>query len=253
MNPGENTSIVLVTPTHPGNIGAAARAMKNMGFRFLRIVEGPGSARHLCPEARRMASGAEEILETARLFPSLAEALADFQVTVGTTARRSKGRRPVLDPRSLRDRLAQRAPGTRVGVVFGREDRGLTNEELDLCHWVVTIPTAPEHTSLNLAQAVLLLCYELREGRVEGAPPDAGLDRSGDLATSAELEGLYRHAREVLLRVGFLHPENPDRILRVLRRVLGRAGMDSREVSIFRGILRQMDWYASGRKGRSGR
>ena len=117
----------------------------------------------------------------------------------------------------------------------------MTNAELDLCHLVVTVPTAPEHPSLNLAQAVLLICYELRGG---AAANDPHLPAKGLLATSKELEDLYRHSREVLLRVGFLDPQNPDRILRVLRRLLGRVGPDSREVTILRGILRQMDWYA---------
>jgi len=117
----------------------------------------------------------------------------------------------------------------------------LSNAELDLCHLVVTVPTAPEHPSLNLAQAVLLICYELRGGAAASDPDTAAPDAP---ATSEELEELYQHARTVLLRVGFLDPQNPDRILRVLRRLLGRVGPDSREVAILRGILRQMDWYA---------
>ena len=122
----------------------------------------------------------------------------------------------------------------------------MTNAELDLCHLVVTVPTAPEHPSLNLAQAVLLICYELRGG--SGAGNSEG-PAQGLPATSEELEELYQHARTVLLRVGFLDPQNPDRILRVLRRLLGRVGPDSREVAILRGILRQMDWYAEKVKG----
>ena len=147
----------------------------------------------------------------------------------------------MLDPRALRLHLGRYGPETRFGVVFGREDRGLTNAELDLCHLVVTVPTALEHPSLNLAQAVLLVCYEL-SGRA--GEDDSDVPAQGSLATSEELEDLYRHGREVLLRVGFLDPQNPDRILRVLRRILGRAGPDSREVASLRGVLRQMDWYA---------
>jgi tRNA/rRNA methyltransferase len=241
MIPPEETSIILVDPSLAVNTGAVARAMKNMGFTALRIVCPDVTSEHLSDPARRMASGAEDVLDQARVFPSLGEALADIQVVAGCTARKGKGRNPVLHPRDLREYTAEYGPRTRLGIVFGREDRGLTNAELDLCHLVLTIPTAPEHPSLNLAQAVLLVCYELT-GR---AAPGASNDPSrGSPATSEELEELYQHGREVLLRVRFLDPQNPDRMLRVLRRILGRAGPDSREVKILRGILRQMDWYA---------
>jgi tRNA/rRNA methyltransferase len=238
VNAAESASIILVEPSLAHNVGAVARAMKNMGFRELRLVCPAGTSRHLSDPARRMSCGAEEILERARVLPTLGQALADIQVVAGCTARQGKGRRPVLDPRGLRELASGWDPETRLGIVFGREDRGLRNAELDLCNLVVTVPTAPEHTSLNIAQAVLLLCYELRGGAA------AKSSRPAAPVTSEELEQLYRHAREVLLRIGFLDPSSPDRILRVLRRLLGRAGPDAREVAILRGILRQMDWYA---------
>lgn len=247
MTCAASASIILVEPSLAVNVGAAARAMKNMGFSRLRLVYPDGTREHLSDPARRMSAGSEEILEQARVFPSLGEALADLQVVAGCTARKGQGRNPLLDPRGLRRYAARCGPDTRFGVVFGREDRGLTNAELDLCHLVVTVPTAPEHPSLNLAQAVLLVCYEL-SGRT--GEDDSDVPAQGLLATSEELEDLYRHGREVLLRVGFLDPQNPDRILRVLRRILGRAGPDSREVAILRGILRQMDWYAGKVKGK---
>ncbi len=237
-------SIVLVEPLHPGNIGAAARAMKNMGFRRLRLVNPTDP---FCSEARRMASGALDILESAEVFRSLPEALADLHVTAGLTARAGKGRIRVLDPQNLVRHLRSYPSEARLGIVFGREDRGLSNEELDLCNLLVTIPTAPEHPSLNVAQAVLLVCYEFLKETADGTPAHA---RKTLPAPSEELEALYRHGREVLLRIGFLHESNPDRILRVLRRIFGRIGLESREVSILRGILRQMDWYA--RVSRSG-
>ncbi len=241
VNCAQSASIILVEPSLAANVGAVARAMKNMGFSALRIVCPDGGSEHLSDPARRMSAGSEDILERARVFPSLGEALAELHLVAGCTARQGKGRSPLLDPGGLRERAARHGPETRFGVVFGREDRGLTNAEMDLCHLVVTVPTSPEHPSLNLAQAVLLICYELRGGSAAGdshtPPPDAP-------ATSEELEELYQHAREVLLRVGFLDRQNPDRILRVLRRLLGRAGPDAREVTILRGILRQMDWYA---------
>jgi len=243
--PPDATVVVLVEPSLPVNIGAVARAMKNMGFRRLRLVAPPGGPGHLSREARRMSAGAEDILEEARVFGSLAQALGDLQVVAGCTARRGKGRHPLLTPADLPAWMLRCPADTGLGIVFGREDRGLENAELDLCNLVLTIPTSAEHTSLNLAQAVLLVCYEL--GRAARAVPPRGRARPA-CATSRELEQLAQHGREVLLRVGFLDPQNPDRILRVLRRVLGRAALDSREVSIFRGILRKMDGYA-GRHG----
>ena len=170
MNCPESASIILVEPSLAVNVGAVARAMKNMGFSRLRIVYPDGTAEHLSDPARRMSAGSEEILEQAQVFPSLGEALADIHVVAGCTARKGQGRNPLLDPRGLREHVARLGPETRFGLVFGREDRGLTNAELDLCHLVVTVPTAPEHPSLNLAQAVLLICYELR-GRAEAGDP----------------------------------------------------------------------------------
>ena len=241
MIPPESATVVLVEPSLPENIGAAARALKNMGLRTLRLVTAKESTAHLAHAARRMSAGSEEILEQARTFRSLRDALEDLHVVVGSTARRGKGRHPLLEPGDLPAWLQTFPSGTGLGIVFGREDRGLENAELDLCHLLLTIPTAAEHTSLNLAQAVLLVCYEMtRPARTLPVRNRPGRD----CATSRELEQLYGHGREVLLRVGFLDPQNPDRILRVLRRVLGRAGLDSREVAVFRGILRRMDWYA---------
>ncbi len=237
----DSACIILVEPSLAVNVGAVARAMKNMGFSRLRLVYPDGTSEHLSDPARRMSAGSEDILERARVFPSLSEALADIQLVAGCTARKGQGRSPLLAPRGLREYVAKVGPEARFGIVFGREDRGLSNAELDLCNLVVTVPTAPAHRSLNLAQAVLLICYELRVGTAAKAPHMHARSR---LATSEETEGLYRHAREVLLRIGFLDHQNPDRVLRVLRRILGRAGPDSREIAILRGILRQMDWYA---------
>jgi tRNA/rRNA methyltransferase len=239
--PPGSTTILLVDPSLPENIGAAARAMKNMGFASLRIVYTSGTEKHLCDTARRMSAGAEDILETARAMGSLREAVADLNLVVGTTARHGKGRHPILEPRTLPDRLGDYPEDMRLGIVFGREDRGLSNPELDLCNLLLTIPVSSSHSSLNLAQAVLLVCYELA---LKPGNALRKVEARHQPATGEEVEGLFGQAREVLLRIGFLDPQNPDRILRALRRVLGRAGMDSREVKIFRGILRRMDWYA---------
>ena len=242
----ESVFVVLVEPSLAENVGAAARAMRNMGFPNLRLVDPEGEGKHLAEAAHRMSAGAGEILERAEVYPTVEQALADLHLTVGCTARCGKGRPPLLDPKGLPAYLKDYRQGTRIGIVFGREDRGLTTQELDCCSLVLTIPTVPEHSSLNLAQAVLIVCYELAQSggfctRLAGGPASQ--------ATSEELEGLFRQARDVLLRIGFLHPENPDRILRVLRRILGRARPNSREVQILRGILRQIAWVEGKARG----
>jgi len=236
-----STSIVLIEPSLPENVGAVARAMRNMGFARLRLVLPQGAPAHLSDPARRMSAGSELILEEAAVYSSIQAGLSDLQLTVGCTARQGKARPSLVDPRSLPSYLESYPEETKLGLVFGREDRGLTNQELDLCNVVLTIPTAPENPSLNLAQAVLVVCYEIRMAHRGSSGTSRG---SGTLATAEELEGLFQHARSVLLRVGFLDLQNPERMLRVLRRILGRARPNSREVKVLRGVLRQIDWHA---------
>jgi tRNA/rRNA methyltransferase len=239
--PLARVAIVLVEPREPGNIGAAARAMANMGLSRLVLVRPPD---HLVPDAYRMALAAKPILEGAVVAADLGEALAGFGFVAGTTRRGGSGRRGRITPRALAAELPAVAEANEAALLFGREDSGLTNEELRFCQRLVTIPSSAGFGSLNLAQSVLVLAYEifLASGAAEVQP--AGRRR----ATTVELESLYGHMERVLLDIGYLHKENPARMMRVFRRLLGRAGADEREVRALRGIFRQVSWYA-GRQG----
>ena len=232
----QRVRVVLVNPQGPLNVGAVARAMKNMGAEELVLVNPLYPPTH--PHAVAMASGARDLLERAEVVPSLEEALRPCSFTVGTTRRKGKRRQGILTPKEIAPEVLRVARDYRVALIFGPEDRGLSNEELDLCQEIVTIPAHPRYGSLNLAQAVMILLYEL----FLAAHPTHRESRK--LATSEELEGMYRHMEEVLLRIGFLDPNNPKRMMTALRRLFGRARLDSREVRIIRGIMRQVNWVA---------
>jgi tRNA/rRNA methyltransferase len=221
----------------------ACRAMKNMGLTQLRIVNG---CDRFHPEALKFAVAARDLLESATLFPDLASALADCTLTVGTTRRHGKYRPEILPPNEVAIRLrGQAAPDCLAAIVFGREDNGLTTEELSLCRWHATIPTSVEYGSLNLAQSVLLFCYELQ--RAADLPVD---DRMQEMADSQEMESLFAHLHACMKKIGFLNEQNPDHIMRSLRRIFFRANLDSREVTVLRGMLTQIDWACSGFDGR---
>jgi tRNA/rRNA methyltransferase len=228
--------IVLVRPQGQMNIGSAARAMKNVGLQELALVDPVGPPIH--PDARLMAVGAHDILEDALIFPHLADAVADCTWVIGTTRRGGKRREGVIDPRQMAVEVAEIIQLNKVAVVFGPEDRGLTNRDLDLCKRLVTIPAHDKYGSLNLAQAVMIVCYEiyLTDWQKKGA------SHGKRLATSAKLEGMYRHMEEVLLRIGFLEQKNPKRMMAVLRRIFSKAQLDLREVQVLRGICRQASW-----------
>ncbi|MFQ6110964.1 MAG: RNA methyltransferase [Nitrospinota bacterium] len=231
----DNIYVVLLKPKSPGNIGAVARAMKNMGLSHLRLVE---PADHLSPEALMMACGAEEVLRGAEVFETLPKALSDLGYAVGTSRRRRRGGSRARLPREGASLLLERSLQNRVALLFGPEDRGLTNEELALCQERITIPSESASPSLNLAQAVLILCYELF--LLAEAPPHPEPRRLAPLGLQ---EDMYNQMRELMLKIGFLHPQNPEHILRAIRHLLGRAGLDEREVRIIRGFMRQLDWY----------
>jgi len=239
----DNISIVLVEPQSPGNIGMACRAMKNMGLSRLRLVKG---CDRFHPEALKFAVAAKNLLEQAEQFPDLASALADCTLTVGTTRRHGKYRQEILSPVEVAANLKEQAgPECRAAIVFGREDSGLTTEELALCRWHATIPSADEYGSLNLAQAVLVFCYELGKA---GTPPGGG--RTAPLATSEEMESFFGQLGSCLLKIGFLNEQNPEHIMRSMRRIFFRAELDNREVSILRGAISQIDWASSNFDGR---
>jgi tRNA/rRNA methyltransferase len=242
----EHMRIVLVRPQGMMNIGSVARAMKNVGITELGLVKPAVPPSH--PDARVMAVRAHDILEHAVVFSHLTDAIADCTWVIGTTRRKGKGREGVIDPRQMASEIADIAQQNKVAIVFGPEDRGLSNRDLDHCQRLVSIPSHEEYGSLNLAQAVMIICYEIYLAtRHQGVA-----SQTRRLAVSEELEGMYYHMEEVLLRIGFLDQNNPKRIMAVLRRIFSRARLNTREVKILRGICRQADWYAEDQKRTSG-
>lgn len=224
--------IVLVETSHPGNIGAAARAMKTMCLSRLLLVN-PAEFPHSDASAR--ASGAVDLLERAEVVPTLDAALAGCALVAGTSARQRGIGPPVLSPRDCLARLhAGVAAGQEVALVFGRERTGLTNEELSRCHVLVNIPSNPEYSSLNIAAAVQVLGYEWM--LAQGARPVAG-ESEDKPATAEEMEKLYQHIESAALETGFLDPANPKHLMRRIRRLFNRAQPDQNEVHILRGLL----------------
>lgn len=235
--------IILVEPQSPGNIGMTCRAMKNMGFTQLRIVKG---CDRFDAESLKFAVAARDLLESAQIFPDLASAMADCTLTVGTTRRHGKYRQEIFSPIEIAERFREQVSADcRAAIVFGREDSGLTTEELSLCRWHATIPTSSEYGSLNLAQSVLLFCYET--GKSSEA---VGGGRPIELAKSEEMETLFTHLHATLGKIGFLNEQNPAHMMRSLRRIFFRANLDSREVTVLRGMLTQIDWASSAFDGR---
>jgi tRNA/rRNA methyltransferase len=227
-------SIVLVRPKFPENIGSVARAMKNMGLNRLLLVDGC-SPLHM--NAYRLASGAEDILERAEEFFTLKEAISEMGYVVGTTSRGGRERSPLLTPKALIKRLIPLSLKNSIGLVFGSEKEGLTNEELSLCHLYVRIPSSESFPSFNLAQAVVILCYELFQSSMV-IQKDAV-----QLAKAEQLERMFEHMERTLLDIEFLDSKNPKRVMRVIRRLLGRSEMEEREVQILQGIWSKMDWH----------
>ena len=224
--------IVLVDTTHPGNIGAVARAMKNMALEDLALVR-PVSFPHA--EATARASGAADLLAQATVFATLHEAIADCGLIVGATARPRQQHWAVLEPRAAAARLLEESAGAPAAVLFGSERVGLSNEELEKCHWLVRIPANPAYESLNLAMAVQVVCYELYLASGQPLPPE---NREVPLATATELQRLYEHLEEVMTEVGFHdRTESGLHLMSRLRRLLTRAEPDQNEVNILRGLL----------------
>jgi len=232
----KNITVVLVEPQGPRNIGSVCRAMLNFGLNELRLVN--PQTDHLVHEARQMAVKATTVLEQAKIFTNLEAALQDCSLSIGTTRRFGRYREDMLHPDEAARLLLPETSGSKVALVFGREDKGLHTAELDLCQRFVTIPTSVELPSMNLAQAVVLCLYEISKARGELARAAYGRKK---LAANQSLERLYQHMCESLTRVGFLDPQNPDHIIRAFRRILGRSGLNEREVRILRGLFSQID------------
>ena len=232
-------SVILVRPKFPENIGSVARAMKNMGLSRLLIVEGVSP---LQVQAYKLASGAEEILERADEFYSLGEAIDDMGCVVGMTSRQGRGRSPLLTPESLAKILLPLSLKNSMGLVFGSEKDGLSNDELSLCHLHARIPTVDSFPSLNLAQAVMVIGYELF--KATGPLPA----HSGQVATVRDLENMFEHMGKTLSGIGFFNTNHPKRVMGALRRIFGRSEMDEREVRIFQGIWSRVDWFIRERE-----
>ena len=230
----DSISILLVRPKFHENIGSVARAMKNMGLSRLVVVNGCSP---LHPNAYKLASGAEDILERAEEFSTLREAISEMGCVVGTTSRGGKERGPFLTPGTLAKRLMPLSLKNSIGLVFGSEKEGLTNEELSLCQLYVRIPSMESFASLNLAQAVMVLCYELFQASSE--IPKQPIQ----MAQAEQLERMLEHMEKTLIQIGFLDSNHPKRIIRVLRKLFGRSQMDEREVQILQGIWSQMDHH----------
>lgn len=229
-----NIRIVLVRPTHPGNVGATARAMKNMAMRSLYLVE---PERFPSPEATDRAAGADDVLESAVICASLDEAIKDCHLVIGTTARQRRIDWPTLDPAEGARRLVEAAQLGPVALLFGQERTGLLNAELDRCHSMVTIPADKEYSSLNLASAVQILAYEIYRAVLAGAGASTTEAREGRPANSEDMQRFYQHLEEVLQQIEFLDPDNPRFLMRRLMRLFNRAGLDDNEMNIMRGIL----------------
>jgi tRNA/rRNA methyltransferase len=232
----ENISIVLVEPQIPENIGAAARAMKNMGINRLVLVKPKN-----CDLSRvfKTAKGSSiDLIENMESFENYRSALDTFHYVVGTTARIGSHRPALTTPRNLAENLISISQENQVAILFGPEDRGLSNEHLRQCHTIMSIPTS-DFTSLNMAHAVMVVCYELFS-----ACRKQSRQQIPRLANKFELEGMYDHMKDVLSKIGFLDPQNPEHWMLNIRRFLSRVPLRAREVRVIRGICRQMDWYA---------
>ncbi len=241
--------VVLVDTSHPGNIGAAARAMLAMGLGRLSLVR---PKRFPCAEATARAAGADGLLYEAAVFDSLNEALADCVWVVGTTVRSRHLELPRLTPREFAAQAVVEAAQGHVALVFGREQTGLSNEELDQCQAIASIPANPQFASLNLAAAVQVFAYELRlafNDEPHGGCKSPGHD-VGAATTAAELEGLYTHIERALADIGYYDPNQPKLLMRRLRRLYARARPDRAELNILRGILTAAQ-RAAGKSGKS--
>ena len=233
MNVLDNIRVVLVETSHPGNIGATARAMKTMGLRHLVLVQ---PKRFPDPQALWRAAGGEDVLLAARVVPDLSEAIADCHWVVATSARQRRIPWPILSPRAFAVAATSR-PDQQLAIVFGREDKGLTNDELQLCQSHVEIPASPDYPILNVAMAVQVIAYELFQCSL-GEPAPLTWDRPP--APRGSVEGFMAHMEAVLKTSRFVDPDNPGQTMTRFRRLFTRMDLDVTEVAMLRGFLKQV-------------
>jgi tRNA/rRNA methyltransferase len=235
--PLDNIVVILAGTKHPGNIGSAARAMANMGLERL-VLAAPCC--EINEEARRMAKAGTAVLDAARIYPSLTGDIAEIHMLVGTTGKSGGYRAETATPRRIAPKILDQAAEQTVGILFGPEDTGLVDEDLRLCQFLIRIPTSRQAGSINLAQAVMIVSYELMIGSLAHEP-----GRALRLASIEQTEAMYAQLEEALLKIGFLHPQNAQHMMFAIRRLLGRAGMESPDVGVLRGIARQINWFAT--------
>jgi tRNA/rRNA methyltransferase len=244
----QRLAIILCSPQQPGNIGATVRAMANFGVTELRLVN---PCPHLHPEARKFAVNAHPLLGTAKVYRSLPDALADCHLAIATTRRCGRLRGDLLDSTAVPELLATLPPEAQIALVFGREDSGLSSEEVALCTHAATVATTDELGSLNLAQAVLLFLYEIFRPRTQTqtAPPPAK-EVATALPAQAELHAMLGQMDEILERIAFLNPSSPAGVRNKLHQLLGRARPDPEEVTLLRGMWTQIAWSINDWRGR---
>ena len=229
--PLDNVRVILSSPSHPGNIGAVARAMKTMGLGSLYLVN-PKSFPD--KEAERRSAGAWDVLNSTKVCTNLNEALSGTTLAAAVTARQRNLSLDVFDPRQGARKILSQAGKSPVAVVFGTETSGLTSDEISKCQFMVHIPANPEYSSLNLASAVQVMTYELRMAlpNIEEYPPTLG-----ELASHDEIELFYRHFENTMINSGFLDPKSPKLLMQRIRRLYSRTNLEKKEISILRGIL----------------
>ena len=240
--------VVLVNTSHPGNIGASARAMKNMGLSRLGLVQPKDFPSGV---AAGRAASAVDILETSEVFDSLEEAIADCGLVIGTSARSRRIPWPMLSPTQTARKVLDELPDMEVALVFGREDAGLNNDELQQCHYHVQIPTNENYSSLNLAAAVMVIGYELFRTNLENETKETTQENEfwdQDRATGEQVEHFYRHLERVMIAIDFHDPKNPRQLMQRMRRLFSRIRMDVMEMNILRGILTNIELHIKNKQ-----
>jgi tRNA/rRNA methyltransferase len=251
VNLFDRVRFVLVETSRPGNIGAAARAMKTMGFHDLVLVKPRYEHVLMHEEAVAFASGAQDVLQQARVVNSLDEAISDCNVVAGLSARLREFSPPLMQPREFAASIsasmaASTAASTadestiQAALVFGNERFGLSNEQVERCNVLLHIPTNPDYSSLNLAQAVQIMAYECRMATVSSTHMPSGIGFQGELAKAEQIEGMFNHLEQALIDIDFLDPTHPKKLMSRLRRLFSRAALETEEVNILRGIAQHI-------------
>lgn len=229
-----NVRIVLVKPQHPGNIGMAARAMKNMGLSQLYLVDPKDFPSR---EALYRASHADDVVEAAIVKNSLKEAISDCSLVLGTSTRERIMSQPILTSREAALKITTQFSAEKIAIIFGCETFGLVNEDLELCQFQIKIPSVERYSSLNLASAVQVICYELRMSCIEERIPTKSKQDASGLASAAELNGFYEHLKQTMINIHFLNPDRPRKMMERFHQIFNRALLDQEDINLLRGML----------------